>query len=60
VECREDIDEKGNRIYIVGRFELSPKSWVRGETRSNSWCTHYYGKTQGQRGSFRTDKEVEE
>jgi len=31
VECREDIDEKGNRIYIVERFELSPKSWVRGK-----------------------------
>jgi len=30
VEYREDIDEKGNRIYIVERFELSSKSWVRG------------------------------
>lgn len=29
VEYREDIDEKGNRIYTVERFELSPKSWVR-------------------------------
>lgn len=31
VEYREDIDEEGNRIYIVERFELSPKSWVRGK-----------------------------
>lgn len=31
VEYREDIDEKGNRTYIVERFELSPKSWVRGK-----------------------------
>jgi hypothetical protein len=30
VEYREDIDEKGNRIYIIERFELSPKSWVEG------------------------------
>ena len=30
VEWREDIDEKGNRIYIIERFELSPKSWVKG------------------------------
>lgn len=28
VEYTEDIDGKGNRIYIVERFELSPKSWV--------------------------------
>ena len=28
VEWREDLDEKGDRIYIVERFELSPKSWV--------------------------------
>jgi len=28
VEWREDIDEKSNRIYIIERFELSPKSWV--------------------------------
>jgi hypothetical protein len=31
VEYKEDIDDKGKRIYIVERFELSPKSWVRGE-----------------------------
>jgi len=31
VEYREDIDEEGNRIYIVERFELSPESWVRGK-----------------------------
>ncbi len=31
VEYREDIDEKGNRIYIVERSELSPKSWVKGK-----------------------------
>jgi hypothetical protein len=31
VEYREDIDEEGNRIYIVERSELSPKSWVRGK-----------------------------
>jgi len=31
VEYREDIDDKGNRIYIVERFELSPKSWVKGK-----------------------------
>jgi len=29
VECRDDLDEKSNRIYIVERFELSPKSWVK-------------------------------
>ena len=29
VEYREDIDDKGNRIYIVERFELSSKSWVQ-------------------------------
>ena len=29
VEYRESIDEKGNRIYIVERYELSPKSWVK-------------------------------
>jgi len=31
VEYREDIDEEGNRVYIVERFELSPKSWVLGK-----------------------------
>lgn len=31
VEYRESIDEGGNRIYIVERFELDPKSWVRGK-----------------------------
>jgi len=31
VEYREDIDDKGNQIYIVERFELSPKSWVKGK-----------------------------
>ena len=30
VAWREDIDEKGSRIYIIERFELSPKSWVEG------------------------------
>lgn len=29
VEWREDVDEKSNRIYIIERFELSPKSWVK-------------------------------
>ena len=29
VEWKESIDEKGNRIYIVERFELSSKSWVQ-------------------------------
>jgi len=28
VEWKESIDEKGNRIYIIERFELSSKSWV--------------------------------
>ena len=28
VEWREDIDEKCNRIYIIERFELNPKSWT--------------------------------
>jgi len=28
VEYREDIDDEGNRIYIIERFELSPKSWM--------------------------------
>jgi len=31
VEYRDDIDDKGNRIYVVERFELSPKSWVKGK-----------------------------
>lgn len=29
VEYQEDIDEKGDRIYTVERFELNPKSWVK-------------------------------
>jgi hypothetical protein len=36
VEYREDIDEEGNRIYIVERFELSPKSWVKGKPIATS------------------------
>jgi len=28
VEFTESIDERGNRIYIIERFELSSKSWV--------------------------------
>ena len=28
VEYRESVDEKGNRIYIVEAFEVSPKSWA--------------------------------
>jgi hypothetical protein len=28
VEYRESINEEGNRIYIIERFELSSKSWV--------------------------------
>ncbi len=29
VEYRETLDEKGNQIYMVERYELSPKSWLK-------------------------------
>jgi hypothetical protein len=29
VEYRESIDGKGNRIYIIEAFDISPKSWVK-------------------------------
>lgn len=28
VEYRESLDGKGNRIYIIEAFDISPKSWV--------------------------------
>lgn len=28
MEYRESIDGKGNRIYIIEAFDISPKSWV--------------------------------
>ena len=36
VEWKESIDEKGNRIYIVERFELSSKSWVEERLIANA------------------------
>jgi hypothetical protein len=49
VEYREDIDDKGNRIYIVERFELSPKSWVKGKPVATAGSPIFMEKLNGRK-----------